>query len=101
MGRGGWWRTVLFRACGRRESCGLLPFAGLRRPAGSSRPLRRWSRSSRPTTWNRRRRCSSAHLYYCLGARPVAHGARPEHYPVVGEVLIASMAETTRRGATA
>jgi hemoglobin-like flavoprotein len=28
-----------------------------------------------------------------LGARHVAHGARPEHYPVVGEVLIASMAE--------
>jgi methyl-accepting chemotaxis protein len=28
-----------------------------------------------------------------LGARHVAFGARPEHYPVVGEVLIASMAE--------
>jgi len=28
-----------------------------------------------------------------LGARHVAYGARPEHYPVVGEVLIASMAE--------
>ena len=28
-----------------------------------------------------------------LGARQVAYGARPEHYPVVGEVLIASMAE--------
>jgi len=27
-----------------------------------------------------------------LGARHVAYGARPEHYPVVGEVLIASMA---------
>jgi hemoglobin-like flavoprotein len=27
-----------------------------------------------------------------LGARHVAHGADPEHYPVVGEVLIASMA---------
>ncbi len=27
------------------------------------------------------------------GARHVAYGARPEHYPVVGEVLIASMAE--------
>jgi hemoglobin-like flavoprotein len=26
-------------------------------------------------------------------ARHVAYGARPEHYPVVGEVLIASMAE--------
>ena len=26
-----------------------------------------------------------------LGARHVAYGARPEHYPVVGEVLIASM----------
>jgi hemoglobin-like flavoprotein len=28
-----------------------------------------------------------------LGARHVAYGARPEHYPVVGAVLIASMAE--------
>ena len=27
-----------------------------------------------------------------LGARHVAYGARPEHYPVVGQVLIASMA---------
>lgn len=27
-----------------------------------------------------------------LGARHVAYGARPEHYPVVGGVLIASMA---------
>jgi len=28
-----------------------------------------------------------------LGARHVAYGARPEYYPVVGSVLIASMAE--------
>ena len=28
-----------------------------------------------------------------LGARHVAYGAEPEHYPVVGRVLIASMAE--------
>jgi methyl-accepting chemotaxis protein len=28
-----------------------------------------------------------------MGARHVAYGARPEHYPVVGEVLIAAMAE--------
>ena len=28
-----------------------------------------------------------------LGARHVAYGARPEHYPVVGAALIASMAE--------
>ena len=28
-----------------------------------------------------------------LGARHVAYGAQPEHYPVVGSVLIASMAE--------
>ena len=28
-----------------------------------------------------------------LGARHVAYGALPEHYPVVGSVLIASMAE--------
>jgi methyl-accepting chemotaxis protein len=28
-----------------------------------------------------------------LGARHVAYGARPEHYPVVGEVLITAMAE--------
>jgi len=28
-----------------------------------------------------------------MGARHVGYGARPEHYPVVGEVLIASMAE--------
>ena len=27
-----------------------------------------------------------------LGARHVAYGAQPEHYPVVGEVLIAAMA---------
>jgi nitric oxide dioxygenase len=30
---------------------------------------------------------------HALGARHVAYGAVPEHYPVVGEVLIASMAE--------
>ena len=28
-----------------------------------------------------------------LGARHVDYGAQPEHYPVVGEVLIASMAQ--------
>jgi methyl-accepting chemotaxis protein len=28
-----------------------------------------------------------------LGARHVGYGARPEYYPIVGEVLIASMAE--------
>jgi methyl-accepting chemotaxis protein len=28
-----------------------------------------------------------------LGRRHVAYGAKPEHYPVVGQVLIASMAE--------
>jgi hemoglobin-like flavoprotein len=28
-----------------------------------------------------------------LGARHVAYGAQPDHYPVVGQVLIASMAE--------
>ncbi len=28
-----------------------------------------------------------------MGARHVAYGAEPAHYPVVGEVLIASMAE--------
>ena len=28
-----------------------------------------------------------------LGARHVAYGAQPAHYPVVGQVLIASMAE--------
>jgi hemoglobin-like flavoprotein len=28
-----------------------------------------------------------------LGARHVAYGAQPEHYPVVGRVLIASMAD--------
>jgi hemoglobin-like flavoprotein len=28
-----------------------------------------------------------------LGARHVAYGAQPEHYPVVGSVLIASMAD--------
>jgi methyl-accepting chemotaxis protein len=28
-----------------------------------------------------------------LGARHVAYGARPEHYPVVAEVMLASMAE--------
>jgi hemoglobin-like flavoprotein len=29
---------------------------------------------------------------HALGARHVAYGARPEHYPVVGSTLIASMA---------
>ena len=28
-----------------------------------------------------------------MGARHVGYGARPEHYPIVGAVLIASMAE--------
>ncbi|HEY3001492.1 MAG TPA: globin domain-containing protein, partial [Kribbellaceae bacterium] len=28
-----------------------------------------------------------------LGARHVRYGAQPEHYPVVGKVLIASMAQ--------
>ncbi len=28
-----------------------------------------------------------------LGVRHVAYGARPEHYPIVGEVLIAALAE--------
>jgi hemoglobin-like flavoprotein len=28
-----------------------------------------------------------------MGARHVRYGAQPEYYPVVGEVLIASMAE--------
>ena len=28
-----------------------------------------------------------------MGARHVAYGARPEHYPIVGAVLIASMEE--------
>ena len=32
-----------------------------------------------------------------LGARHVAYGARPEHYPIVGAVLIASMAEVAGR----
>jgi hemoglobin-like flavoprotein len=32
-------------------------------------------------------------LLHDLGARHVAYGARPEHYPVVGTVLIAAMAE--------
>jgi hemoglobin-like flavoprotein len=30
---------------------------------------------------------------YALGARHVAYGALPEHYPVVGEALIGAMAE--------
>jgi methyl-accepting chemotaxis protein len=30
---------------------------------------------------------------HALGARHVGYGARPEHYPVVAEVLIAAMAE--------
>jgi hemoglobin-like flavoprotein len=29
---------------------------------------------------------------YGLGSRHVAYGARPEHYPIVGQVLIESMA---------
>ena len=33
-----------------------------------------------------------------LGARHVAYGARPEHYPLVGEVLIASMADVAGHG---
>jgi hemoglobin-like flavoprotein len=35
-----------------------------------------------------------------LGARHVAYGAEPEHYPVVGEVLLASMAEIAGDGWT-
>src|SRR6185503_13419922 len=35
-----------------------------------------------------------------LGARHVAYGARPEHYPVVAEVLIASMAAAAGPGWT-
>jgi hemoglobin-like flavoprotein len=30
---------------------------------------------------------------HALGARHVAYGAQPEHYPVVAEVLLASLAE--------
>ena len=30
---------------------------------------------------------------HALGARHVAYGAQPEHYPVVGQVLIESMAD--------
>ncbi|HEY1277497.1 MAG TPA: globin family protein [Thermoleophilaceae bacterium] len=33
-----------------------------------------------------------------LGARHVAYGAHAEHYPVVGQVLIATMAETAGDG---
>jgi hemoglobin-like flavoprotein len=33
-----------------------------------------------------------------LGARHVAYGAKPEHYPVVGSVLIAAMAEVAGDG---
>ena len=32
-----------------------------------------------------------------LGARHVAYGARPEHYPVVGDVLIGAMAQVAGR----
>jgi hemoglobin-like flavoprotein len=32
-----------------------------------------------------------------MGARHVAYGAEPEHYPVVGEVLIGAMAEVGGR----
>jgi methyl-accepting chemotaxis protein len=35
-----------------------------------------------------------------LGARHVAYGARPEHYPVVGTTLIASMAAIAGEGWT-
>jgi methyl-accepting chemotaxis protein len=31
-----------------------------------------------------------------LGARHVGYGAKPEHYPVVGEVMIQTMAEIAR-----
>jgi hemoglobin-like flavoprotein len=33
-----------------------------------------------------------------LGARHVAYGARPKHYPVVGAALVASMAEVAGDG---
>jgi methyl-accepting chemotaxis protein len=33
-----------------------------------------------------------------LGARHVAYGARPEHYPVVASVLIAALAEVAGDG---
>jgi len=36
-----------------------------------------------------------------LGARHVAYGAKPEHYPVVGQVLIASMADVAGAAWTA
>jgi methyl-accepting chemotaxis protein len=36
-----------------------------------------------------------------LGTRHVAYGARPEHYPVVAEVLLASMAEIAGEAWTA
>ena len=39
------------------------------------------------------RKGESAEKLRELGARHVAYGARPEHYPVVGEVLIGSMAK--------
>jgi len=32
-------------------------------------------------------------VLHALGARHVAYGARPEHYPVVADTLIATMAE--------
>src|SRR5262249_61807699 len=35
-----------------------------------------------------------------LGARHVAYGAKPEHYPVVAEVLLASMADIAREAWT-
>jgi hemoglobin-like flavoprotein len=35
-----------------------------------------------------------------LGARHVGYGARPEHYPVVAEVMLASMAEIAGRAWT-
>jgi methyl-accepting chemotaxis protein len=36
-----------------------------------------------------------------LGARHLAYGARPEHYPVVAEVMLASMAEIAGEAWTA
>jgi hemoglobin-like flavoprotein len=36
-----------------------------------------------------------------LGARHVAYGAKPEHYPVVGSALIAAMATVAGEGWTA
>src|ERR671931_627541 len=92
-----------------RPSCGLLLYG--RRPAAGGLYVAGGTNATAirgEATCAGRRRCCSARSYCCgqslrdldaivpklrqLGARHVAYGAQPAHYPVVGSALIAAMA---------